>query len=76
VTSLSFSVLSFLSLKLKDKASLQVIALTFLIFNAAEAFVGLYEFTSGFSPFVLGNVAIHVIFSVLFWYLGFYRIIA
>jgi hypothetical protein len=76
VASLSFSVLSFLSMTLKDKASLKVIALTFLIFNAAEAFVGLYEFTTGFSSFVLGNVTIHVVFSVLFWYFGFYRIVS
>lgn len=76
VTSLSFSVLSFLSLKLKDKASVKVVALTFLMFNAAEAIVGLYEFTTGFSSFVLGNVAVHAIFSFLFWYFGFYKITA
>jgi hypothetical protein len=76
VASLSFSILSFLSLKMKDKASLKIIALTFLLFNAAEAIVGIFEFTIGFSSFVLGNIAVHVIFSVLFGYLGLYRVIA
>ena len=76
VASLSFSILSFLSLKMRDKASLKIIALTFLLFNAAEAIVGIFEFTTGFSSFVLGNVTVHVIFSVLFWYLGFYGVIA
>jgi hypothetical protein len=49
VASLSFSILSFLSLKMKDKASLKIIALTFLLFNAAEAIVGIFEFTIGFT---------------------------
>ena len=71
--SLSFSVLSFSALKIKDKASLKVIALTFLTFHAAESVIGVYEIKNGFSSFVLGNVTIHLIFSILFWSLGFYK---
>jgi hypothetical protein len=70
VTSISFAVLSFSSMKLKDRSGLKIIALSFLVFHAAEALVGIYEFTNGFTPVVLGNVGVHVIFSVFFWYSG------
>jgi hypothetical protein len=70
VISISFSVLSFSSMKLKDQAGLQIIAFSFLIFHISEAVVGIYEFTNGFSSVVLGNAAIHIIFSVFFWYSG------
>jgi Aminotransferase class-V len=49
VTSISFSVLSFYSMKLQDRTGLKIIAFSFLIFHIAEAVVGIYEFTNGFS---------------------------
>ena len=73
VTSISFSVLSFYSMKLRDRTGLKIIAFSFLTFHAAEAVVGIYEFTNGFSSVVLGNAAIHIIFSVFFWYSGFHK---
>jgi hypothetical protein len=70
VISISFSVLSFSSMKLKDQAGLKIIAFSFLILHVSEAVVGIYEFINGFSSVVLGNAAIHIIFSVFFWYSG------
>jgi hypothetical protein len=73
VTSLSFSVLSFSAIKLNDRASIRAIGLTFLIFHAAEAVVGVYEFTKGINSLVWITVVVHAVFSFLFWVFGVYK---
>jgi hypothetical protein len=70
VTSLSFAFLSFSAMKLADHTSLRIVAATFLIFHAAEAAVGIYEFAIGLSVWVLITVGVHVVFSALFWRSG------
>jgi len=67
---LSVAYLSFCSRKIKDKYSLRIISISFIVFHLVTAILELYVFTQGVSSKIVANIMLRIGIVILFYYYG------
>jgi hypothetical protein len=70
---LSLAALCYYGRALKGGEAMKVVIVTCMVFHISSGMVEIYAFARGASIAVLANVLVRVIFSLLFWYYGFYK---
>jgi len=71
---LSIAFLSVFARKIDDKNSLRLITATFIVFHTATGALEIFALINGLSSKVIFNIFLRILISILFWYLGIYRI--
>lgn len=68
---LAISILSILSIRIKEAAALKVITLTIIVFHSTTALLEMYSIYNGANTILWANVFVRAIVVFLFAYFGF-----
>lgn len=65
--------LSFSSRKIKDKYSLRIISISFIVFHTTTGLLEAYALMQGVSSKIVGNIVLRIIVVILFYYYGVFK---